>query len=138
MIKVYKTNLFVVLFFIIFFQFKKDCDDKNLEKIVETESSEDSSSTTNTSSYATTTSSCTSSASSSASSIGMDYLPNQMTNDFQLPKQPPSSKVDLYENTINLKTIPNSPKKLSQSPEVDSKCFILNNLMPLAADNSGI
>lgn len=70
----------------------------------------------------------------------MDYLPNETTNDVQLPVQPPTSIVDPNENqnTMNLKTIPNFPKKLSQSPEVDSKCFILNDLMPLAADDSEI
>ena len=70
----------------------------------------------------------------------MDFIPNETTNDVQLPVQQPTSKVDPNENenTMNLKTIPNSPKKLSQSPEVDSKCFILNDLMPLAADDSEI
>ncbi|CAO1305746.1 unnamed protein product [Diamesa serratosioi] len=70
----------------------------------------------------------------------MDCLPTQMTNDVQLPQQPPTSLVDLNENTntMNLKTIPNSSKKLSQSPEIDSKRFILNDLMPLAADDSEI
>lgn len=70
----------------------------------------------------------------------MDYLPNETTNDVQLPVQPLTSNVDPNENqnTMNLKTIPNSPKKLSQSPEVDNKCFILNNLMPLAADDNEI
>lgn len=71
----------------------------------------------------------------------MDFLPNETTNDVQLPvQQLPTSIVDPNENknTMNLKTIPNSPKKLSQSPEVDSKCFILNDLVPLAADDSEI